>query len=60
MKFPFDHFTLRESDVIEKLREKLSDQDIVIRWQHINASKHVKKTSTQVKEYLTRNPRGQS
>jgi len=57
LKPPWNDFSLAEIDVIQKLREKLSDQDIIIRWQHINASKQVKKTSTQVKEYLTRNPR---
>ena len=61
MKFPFaEQFSLKESDVIERLRDKLSDRDIVIRWAHINASKQAKKTSTEVKLYLTRNPRGKT
>ena len=61
VKFPFaEQFTLKESDVIETLREKLSDRDIIIRWAYLNASKQVKKTSTEVKNYLTRNPRGKS
>ena len=59
MIFPFpDQFTLKESDVIERMRDKISDLDIVLRWRDSVGKKLIKKPLEEVVKYLLRNPRG--
>ena len=58
MKFPFpDQFTIKESDVIERMREKLSDDEILIRWDVSAGKVLIKKTREEVVNYMQRNPR---
>jgi len=58
VKFPFpDQFTIKESDVIERMREKLSDDEILIRWDVSAGKVLIKKTREEVGNYMLRNPR---
>ena len=56
--FPFfEHFTVAQSDVVERMREELTDAEIYVRWNHSVGKQLTRKSASEVAAYLERNPR---
>jgi hypothetical protein len=59
--FPFaNHFTLREADAIERLRDEKGDRELLEWWNRPGGrGRPVRKSTNEIGAYLERNPRTQ-